>query len=125
MSAEVLWPTQNIASTCRLIFLEDHATAFPWTLSGESPLRDQPLLVPGATALSPFNPQVIKTPCDWPLLLAKGLNLHQWLSRPTLPDSEHLKKGTELMPRLTVKFTTVQQFPVKKGCWVIHTKAIK
>lgn len=37
---------------------------FPWTLSGE-PLRAQPLLDPEATALNPFNPQLIKTPWEY------------------------------------------------------------
>jgi hypothetical protein len=43
-------------------------------------------------------------------------------SRSTLTYSEHPKKGIELMPRLTVKFTIMQQEPMKKVCWVIHTK---
>lgn len=37
--------------------------AFSWTLAGE-PLRAQPLLDPEANALSPFNPQLIKTPWE-------------------------------------------------------------
>lgn len=35
-------------------------------------------------------------------------------------ESEPPKKGTELMPRLTMTFTIEQQDPVEKGCWVTN-----